>query len=832
MILEPAAETKALEEEEDSTPRRVKVYLLDGEDWLDNGTGYCKGEIDKELKHPYFMVRNELDESDIILKSFLNGSIQYQRQQETLIVWTDLSGKDLALSFQETEGCAYICDFIIEMQQSLCPEISLYYVIPAINDGDEITELITGPVNYPELPNELNLELIQETITQSSSSQFTRTKVANFIIEENYVSLLIDMFAISEKQENLPNLYALNEIVKALILYGDTHIIEDILSSEEKILGLVGILEYDSEYPRHRACYRETLKNKSFKSVIPVDKLSIFKKDFHLNYIKDVVLARFLDDQTYSLIGSLIYLNQVEIINYLKNREILDQLFDIYDSHDNLTQKRNGLRMLHQYVLIAKGLQPGQRSEFFSILVKSGLFKMINFALMDEEPSIRVLGTELIVIIIEQDISLVNNIDEIDNEVPRIENDDKPSLTKFNLSDDMTLISILARLLVEDNNPGLKMQAFEALKILLDPMIASENEEGCNVTNFSKNHFSIATNGEQVNNNSIRISKTNSQSSQYHELAQNYFRAFYSKVAPTLFKKLIDISQDEGYSLPIDEILCQHLCELISFCSREHEVYLSRSFILENNILLGMIRILMIPSKLVAKLSVIRCLKYIILRDDVFYTRYIINNKILTIFFEFFSTVMEDNNLINSTCLDVLDIILNNSDSRGNSRRRDNFKLLANYIFVNHRRECEKIDYVDTGSKLVKLVEDNFNETCDTTSQNSINSDEEISKHDASTPVNEFDDDSDHEMGISNQPKNLFENIVIPVDDNSKENALVLKKDKSGKRSIDFDAEHEYNNRINGSLSFKANHGDSTSTTTKHKKMMLSVPSESSEVLL
>lgn len=136
-------------------PRRVKVYLLQGEDWLDNGTGYCKGEIDTMTKKPYFIVRNELDSEEIILKSFLEGSIQYQRQQETLIVWTDLEGKDLALSFQENDGCADLCDFIIRVQQeSLSPMISLYYVLSTLYDsqGDgprEITELITGPISYP-----------------------------------------------------------------------------------------------------------------------------------------------------------------------------------------------------------------------------------------------------------------------------------------------------------------------------------------------------------------------------------------------------------------------------------------------------------------------------------------------------------------------------------------------------------------------------------------------------------------------------------------------------------------------------------------------------------
>lgn len=847
MIVESLEEARA-SEEVDNTPRRVKVYLLQGEDWLDNGTGYCKGEIDEETKHPFFLVTNELDENDIILKSFLNGSIQYQRQQETLIVWTDLSGKDLALSFQETEGCAHICEFIIEMQQSLSPEISLYYVIPSINEGDEITELITGPVNYPELPDELNLEMIQEIITQSSSTQFTRTKIANYVVEVDYISQLIDIFHVSESNENLANLYAINAILKALILYGDKNIIEDILSSEEKIMGLVGILEYDSEYPRYRACHRDFFNNKRFKSVIPVDNLSIFTKDFHLNYIKDVILARYLDDQTYSVINSLIYLNQVEIINHLKSTKILNQLFSIYDLKDNLDQKRNGLRLLHQYILIAKGLEHGQRSEFFSIISKMGLFKMINFAITDEDISIRVLGVELIVTIIEQDISLATNIAKMEEASPETKTEDDEIIievagktNRLTLSDDMTLVSVLAKLLVEDKNPGLKMQAFEALKILLDPMIASENEEGnggFSITNFSHNYLTIGSNGEPVNIHDVF--KNNGHNNHNHGLTQKYFRAFYTKVAPKLFKLLIDISKDEKYSLPIDEVLCQYLCELITFCSREHDVHLSRSFILDHDLLLGMVRILLIPCKPIAKLSVIRCLKHIILRNDVNFTRFIASNKILTIFFNFFTTLMDDDNLINSACLDLLDIILNHSDAHGSSQTRDNYQLLASYIYVNHKRECEAIKYVDIGSKLIKLVENNFNEPSDATSQNSIDSDDDR-KPDASTPINEFDQNSNHEIDTSitsdHPPRNLFENIDTSLNGKQMNNILDKKKNSS-KRSIEFDInDHDYGNLVNSAgFTFNktgnVNSSTITSAKTNHKKLMLSVksPNEGSEV--
>ena len=172
------------------------------------------GEIDDDTKLPYFLVRNETDNNNIILKSFLEGSIQYQRQQETLIVWTDSNGTDLALSFQETEGCADLCDFIIRVQQgNISPGISLYYVIPNINEGDDITELITGPIRYPpEIPNVENLDIVLETINQGTNAQFTRTNILEFIIENDYFTKLINVFN-EAKIMKMPMYYIMSVIL-------------------------------------------------------------------------------------------------------------------------------------------------------------------------------------------------------------------------------------------------------------------------------------------------------------------------------------------------------------------------------------------------------------------------------------------------------------------------------------------------------------------------------------------------------------------------------------------------------------------------------------------
>ncbi|CCE82141.1 Piso0_002839 [Millerozyma farinosa CBS 7064] len=729
---EDAIENDSIKISVGRTPRRVKVYLLQGEDWIDSGTGYCIGEIEKETNKPYFIVRNELDSEDIILKSFLEGTIQYQRQQETLIVWTDLSGKDLALSFQETEGCADLCEFIIKVQQEqYSPEISLYYVMPrtSVIDGDsfsqnglsDITELITGPVKYPELPETNNLEGILDNVCQGLNSQFIKSCIINHIIEHSFLSKFNQVFAELEKARDLENLHLLSEIIKTLILYNEVALFEEILAVDEIVYGIVGMLEYSQEFPNSKACYRDILKKKmNFKTVIELPdeqkqtSFNLFKRDFYLSFLKDVVLARFIDDQTMGTISSLIYFNHIDIINFLKDpsssANLLQKLFRIYDDdNESKERKRDGVKLLHQYIIIAKSLQSYQ-IDFFSALVKNGLFSMIRFAFSDNDSSIRVLGTELVVIIIEQDITLVNTID---NEEPPIEPNngistiDKEECQKsvssirLKLSDDMTLIKLLTKLLIHEKSFGLKIQAFEALRILLGSNIASSSH----VTNDNDSEI-------KQNFNSSRNQQGTDNTESVNDISTcNYFNAFYAQVAPELFRSFKDLSDASGFSqadakIKQDQILYEKLCDLISFCVGEHSA--SKPFIIENGIIMGIAKILELEVKTILKLSALRCLKCILFLNDDSYAEYILDNGILKYFMKYFMEVSQDNNLANSSCLQLLEMILRNCEDAFMYRERQCFQAYGKYLVENYREFlANEINYVKTGKALVQWFEEN-----------------------------------------------------------------------------------------------------------------------------
>ncbi|KAI5949680.1 PSY2 [Candida margitis] len=708
------------------TPRRVKVYLLNGDDWIDNGTGFCVGEIDEETKMPYFLVRKESKMDEIILKSNLEGSIQYQRQQDTLIVWTDPSGSDLALSFQETEGCADLCDFIIKVQQgNYSPNISLYYVISRLAEGDDITELITGPIRYPTtLPNEGNLERVLESLIQGANSQFTRTNISDYLVESKYFEKLMKIFEIAESSGNTTALHDLSSITKVMISYNEPSLLEEMLSSERNIYILAGILEYDSNSPGSKPEHRALLENRLFKTVIPVNESEIFKRDHSLTVLKEVVLTRFLDDQTASEFNSLIHANQIKVLEYLKSAGVLEKLFNIYEDEVDVELKRDGVKMLHQYVLIAKSIQ---KHDFFASVVKSGLFAMVKFALSDSEDRIRILGTELIVTIIEQNLASTSSSateQAIDNSEPPIRpylDENNPNNTLGNGSNEkeeipenksgliafgVSFLSTLCDIIADDEHIGLKYQAFEALKTLLDQSM---------LENVGDTFSEQLTYKSQVEERSLSQKDTEGSIEDKVDGANrcNQLKAFYMKVAPRLFAKLTAIGGSSGPVEPItraDSTLFSLLCEFIIFGASERDIADFKKFIIECKVLKGMVSLLNFECKKVLRLHVVRCLRSIVLLNDDELTDYLLENDILGGLFSYFESVSNQNDMCNSACLDFLNIIRTQSDAKNFGKRR-NFKLIAEFLSKHHGQLLQSVSCMMIGPNLATLVENNFNET-------------------------------------------------------------------------------------------------------------------------
>ncbi|CCH58881.1 hypothetical protein TBLA_0B00360 [Henningerozyma blattae CBS 6284] len=755
MIIETNQEEKELETENNDrmvtkmTPRRVKVYILQDNEWKDTGTGHCVGTIIDNV--PYMLVNNEVDTNTTLLRSKIGGNIEYQRQEETLIVWKDNQNNDIALSFEESVGCDDICNFLIHIQKTLENNISLVAVRsdhdPLNGSGTGATtavhEMIAGPVQLPSMDQTQDDIILLESLkilNDNTMFEFLKNETIHWYFNSSYLSnILIPQFNLSEQNHLIKNLFLLSNIIKTLILYNQKEIIDQFIQDEETFSSIIGILEYDTEFPDSKATHRSYLAHSNnpalslsptcsstsssepsiYKEIIPLENehLKIYiKKYFKLQFLKDIVLVRFIDDHNYCLINEMSLDLQAQIIDLLQTDAYLDKIFELYrtpvieNDEDFKLKKKYGIRLLHQFIEMTKNLNSVEKNDFFKFLIQKGFYKIIDYAFnIEKDNNLRILATDSLITIMEHDIFLLSNInvaDEISN-------------TNTNSIPDMTLLKLLSNILLNDKSPGLKEQIVQALYTLLQPSNSSITGN-----NFDYEEEDMHTNGnnEFHGNNQQFVSNPNSIHDE--EDIIEYLQLFYKEIAPILFDPLINYkvhsSNGESSNRIEDEQLLIHLIKLITFIITEHDKRLSRNFTLENSILVNISRTINCNENhiLQLRLTSIRCFKTIICLDDDYYNRYIISNNLFSPIMGLLVENIGLNNLANSTMQDFFKIILINCKQLDNIERereatvdgyedlsktslndnekrfihKSNFILLNKYMFENFSNIFEKID--------------------------------------------------------------------------------------------------------------------------------------------
>ncbi|KAK6336265.1 Platinum sensitivity protein [Orbilia brochopaga] len=646
-------------------PRRVKVYELRNNDWFDRGTGYCTGQVLND--EPHIQVKSEEEEDRLLLETRIVKDDGYQKQQETLIVWTEPNGTDMALSFQEPEGCAAIWDFVSHVQNRIM-SLSSAVKLPK-----------------PELNILSSIENMMHTLTINTAG---RDSLAKFIINEDYIPKLVPLLEMAEDMEMLPELFTLCRIMKIIILLNDSTIIEYIVT-DEVAMGVVGILEYDPDFPTHKANHRSYLADNSrFKEVVPIDDPDIEKKihqTYRLQYLKDVVLARILDDPTFSVLNSLIFFNQVDIVQHLQtNTNFLKALFDLFASDplppEEVQRRKHGVQFLQQCASIAKNLQGPSRSQLYQNLIQHGLFNVIEYALLNSDPATRIAGTEILVCMLDNDSGMMRNFI-----FKQIQDKTKP------------LTDTLIELLLTEQDLGVKAQVADAIKVLLDPSQTQPMEGLGKVSELMNSMTATRRPPDDMPN-------------------ENFFSTYYDKSAKKLFKPLIDL---EGRP-PItflssnESALYTHLLELLCFFVRHH-LFRNKYFILTENIAPRVAQLLSAKEKFV-QLAALKFFRACVQLNDEFYNRQLIKNKLLEPILNIVIETMPKDNLLNSACLEFFEFI-----------KREGIKLLITHLVDQCRDKLQSITYVDTFSSLMVKYEQLHDKTVpysadeDTTPRNSVN---------------------------------------------------------------------------------------------------------------
>lgn len=292
---------------------------------------------------------NNNKKGSILLESKLLLTIVYQRQQDTLIVWSDQNKRDLALSFQEKAGCDEIWEKICEV---LGEDSSLEATSSrgsgssggassgsggasgsrslesnsmdedGVEKEDETDNNLSPADDLP--PCELaRLKDIRDYFTCFLPRHSKRYKERLGIVLESdsYIQRLIDLFHTCEDLENEDGLHYLYEIFRCLFYLNKSPLL-DILLGDELIMDVIGCLEYDPNKPEPTR-HREFITQKArFKEIIAFENPELVAKiqqTYKVQYIQDVILpAPSVFENSLTALTSYIFLNKVEISNLIQ----------------------------------------------------------------------------------------------------------------------------------------------------------------------------------------------------------------------------------------------------------------------------------------------------------------------------------------------------------------------------------------------------------------------------------------------------------------------------------------------------------------------------------
>eukprot|EP00418_Pyrodinium_bahamense_P096986 CAMPEP_0179048926 /NCGR_PEP_ID=MMETSP0796-20121207/19954_1 /TAXON_ID=73915 /ORGANISM="Pyrodinium bahamense, Strain pbaha01" /LENGTH=912 /DNA_ID=CAMNT_0020745397 /DNA_START=79 /DNA_END=2817 /DNA_ORIENTATION=- len=426
---------------------RGKLYALSEDSaWEDTGTGHAAITGTGESRRLVF--RDE-ESGEVLHDRPVFSSDTYQLQGEgerqTIIVWEDPeSQKDWALSFQDPDGTAEIWEAIRR----------------EANASDDKRLL--------PLPKLANLVDLCRMLTCVPPSQ--REALAAECMSARFLNGLREVFHNAEDLNSEEALTHLWHITKGVFLLSNHKLTERYLKQDvyEDVLGM---LEYDSGLPTDkRVPHRHVLKVRvqfnpvvSFEDQETLDRIHL---NYRLQYLKDIVLPRLLDDASFISLTQMIHANISLILDHLqKSPPLLERL---------LQQVRQGdlqsLLFLQDACRLAKQIPPPERQALYEKLVEWKLFEVLvpffgEGGVEGESETLnpRHLAVEVLL------LSALNDPSHL-----------RCFLTADGSAEGRALLSALIRVMLTEQDQGVQGQTAEMLKAVMDPAALEHRErDGC-----------------------------------------------------------------------------------------------------------------------------------------------------------------------------------------------------------------------------------------------------------------------------------------------------------------------------------------------------------------
>lgn len=417
------------------------------------------------------LVRAEADGS-LLLESKIQPDTAYQKQQDTLIVWSEGDNFDLALSFQEKVGCDEIWEKICHVQGK-DPSVEITQDIVEESEDERFEEMSDSapPIDLP--PCEISrLEDISEIMASGITSPLRKEKLAIALETENYIKKLLALFNKCEDMQNMEALHHLFEIFKN-IFHLNKNALFDIMFTEDTIFDVVGCLEYDpaaSPPKRHR---QYLLHLARFREPIPItnrDLLAKIHQTYRVQYIQDVVLPTpsVFEDNMLNTLSSFIFFNKVEIVTAIQEDEryLIDMFTMLSDPTTPEVKRRDIVLFLKEFCNFAQNLQPPGKESFYKTLNCLGVLTALETTLAMNDKKTKQASIDILTAVVEYSPSIVRDysLDQVRTGTPETN----------------MLINIAINEMLCDSEPELggAVQLMGVIKILIDPenMVTSMNK--------------------------------------------------------------------------------------------------------------------------------------------------------------------------------------------------------------------------------------------------------------------------------------------------------------------------------------------------------------------
>ncbi|KXZ50897.1 hypothetical protein GPECTOR_14g145 [Gonium pectorale] len=208
-------------------------------------------------------------------------------------------------------------------------------------------------------------------------------------------------------------------------MLNDSSVLEEMLR-EEHVMDVLGALEYDPDVKQPQK-HREFLQSHvQFKEVVPITNPQILAKihqTYRIQYLKDVILPRSLDDATYATLSSLALFNNMEVVGSLVNDSaFLPQLFQ------RLQQTEPSDSSWHDLV---------------------AFLQVVTRIMLHSSDDVKLKATDILMSSMQHDVLALREF-----------------LYK---QENHTLFGLLVQELAEGRDTGLAEQVCETMKLLMDP---------------------------------------------------------------------------------------------------------------------------------------------------------------------------------------------------------------------------------------------------------------------------------------------------------------------------------------------------------------------------